>query len=148
MISKIYQNPYIKPSKIKKKRRAKELQQVARAYAIELEEKATEAEKAFAQILEGRGIRFDFQHPFHRGESFAIVDFWLQDYGVVVEIDGGYHNTKAQKLKDADRSDYLLKKERIHRVVRFSNEQAMGDEDTILKELARQIVPWAAKHIR
>ena len=148
MVSKAYQNPFIKPSKAKKKRRSKELQRIARGYALELTEKATEAEKAFAEILSARGIRFEFQHPFQRGESFAIVDFWLPDYGVIVEIDGGYHNTHEQKLKDAERSAFLLKKEKIRKVVRFSNEQAIGDEDAILKELARHIVPWAAKHIK
>ena len=148
MISSIYNNPYCKPTKQKKKRRDKEIQKIARRFSRELEEKATSSEKAFAEILAAHGIRFDFQHPFRRGKTFAIVDFWLPDYGVVVEIDGGYHNIPQQAEKDATRSADLLRKEKVRRIVRFTNEQACGPDELILKELARQIVPWASKHIR
>lgn len=148
MISKIYSNPCCKPTKQKKKRRDKEIQRIARAFSRELEEKATPAERAFAEMLAAHGIRFDFQHPFRRGKTFAIVDFWLPDYGVIVEIDGGYHNEPQQFQRDTARSADLMRKEKVRRVVRFTNEQAMGDDDPLLKELARQIVPWASKFVR
>lgn len=148
MISSVYSNPYCKPTKQKKKRKQKEKQKVARAFSRDLKERSTGAECVFAKILQRNNINFVFQRPFMRGETFAIVDFWLPDYGVIVEIDGGYHCDPIQIQKDAARTADLMKKGKVKGLVRFTNEQVMGDEDSLLRELARHVVPWASRFVR
>lgn len=148
MISSVYSNPYCKPTKAKKKREQKKKQKVARVYSHDLKERATGAECVFANILSRNNINFVSQRPFMRGDTFAIVDFWLPDYGVIVEIDGGYHCDPAQIKKDEARTADLMRKGKVKGLVRFTNEQVMGDEDNLMKELARNVVPWASRFVR
>lgn len=121
----------------------KKLKTVAREFKSELIAKATDSEKAFAGILSNAGIKYKFQNIFKMGSTFSIVDFFLPDYATVVEIDGGYHNTPEQSVKDEVRTRELLKRHgNIARVVRFKNEELSLGADYILRKMARAIIPW------
>ncbi len=121
----------------------KKLKTVAREFKSELTAKATDSEKAFADILSNAGIKYKFQNIFKMGNTFSIVDFFLPDYATVVEIDGGYHNTTEQSAKDEARTRELLKRHvNIVRVVRFKNEELSLGTDYVLRKMARAIIPW------
>ena len=54
----------------------------------------------------------------------GICDFWLPEQNVFVEVDGGYHNTEAQKQKDAIR-DWVLAEKLGRSIVHFTNKQVL-----------------------
>jgi very-short-patch-repair endonuclease len=72
------------------------------AFARELRQRLTEAEKLLWQLLRNRRInnlKFRRQHPLKAG---FILDFYCAEKKLGIEIDGGYHTTlnKDQKLQD------------------------------------------------
>lgn len=67
----------------------------------------TEGEKHFKYWLDSRNIPYEEQVCFQDDRHKYIFDF-LVNKKWVVEIDGGYHNTKYQKAKDKER-DALVK---------------------------------------
>lgn len=71
-------------------------------YKIQLIKRATKEELIFKQYLDDNNIRYMFQKgflkPFHR-----IVDFYLPQYRLIIEIDGGYHNDTKDKDNIKDR---------------------------------------------
>lgn len=75
----------------------------------ELRENATEAEKIFYKYLEDHRVNFEFQKILCPDKCY-IVDFFLVDYKVVVEIDGGYHDNEEQQQKDWQRSLEIYRK--------------------------------------
>ena len=94
-------------------------------------------------ILDRHGIRYEFQKPLLKRKDFYIVDFFLKDYATVVEVDGGYHFTEEQQMKDAARTEAILRKDRYARVVRFKNEEVFCGDAFVLRKLAQAICPWA-----
>lgn len=114
------------PQKKKKKRseRAKQKAKAKRAvnkFQRESTERATPAEQAFKGELEALGLEYQFQKVFSANKQKYIVDFYLPEYHMVVEIDGEYHNAPAQQEKDAKREADLLKNPAIAKIVRFTN---------------------------
>jgi very-short-patch-repair endonuclease len=71
-------------------------------YRIDLKKKATKAELIFKDYLDKQKIKYIFQKgfltPFHR-----IVDFYIPRGGLIIEIDGGYHNDILEKDNHKDK---------------------------------------------
>ena len=124
------------------KRTQKRLNTVVQSFAKDLRCKATDAEIRFKEILDKHEIRYSFQHPFQRGTKIYILDFYLIDYATIVEIDGKYHHSIEQQKADAIRTAEILKKDRYCRLIRFDNEEVLGDEQLLLQKLAKKLVPW------
>lgn len=83
-----------------------------------LRQKQTKAEKKLWKLLRNRkfeGLKFRRQHPLRS----YIVDFFCEEYGIVVELDGSYHNSPEQKEKDRLRD--LLLSNLGYKVIRFEN---------------------------
>ena len=116
---------------------------MAAKYVQELTRRATPAELAMKTILERNSIRYEFQKALIKRNDFYIVDFFLNDYATVVEVDGGYHFTPEQQAKDAARTEAILRKDRFARVVRFTNEEVFKGENFVLRRLTQSICPWA-----
>ena len=88
----------------------------------------TSSEEHFAKILNELGFDYEFQKVFcvsnkRRKPKFRIVDFYLYRYFLVIEIDGGYHNTGKQKKKDFHREISLLGKPGIKSIIRFTDDE-------------------------
>lgn len=83
----------------------------------------TDAEKAAKNILEEMGIDYEFQKPCLIAGHSYIMDFYLKKYGICLEIDGAYHDTPEQLLKDREKTNVLAKSGIL--VVRFSNEETL-----------------------
>lgn len=88
-------------------------------YRASLKTNATRAEIIFGDFLWNNKIYFQFQKgffkPFHR-----IVDFYLPDHSLIVEIDGSSHDETKQKDYTKDRR---WEKERYRGTLRITNDE-------------------------
>jgi len=88
----------------------------------------TEAEKRLWYHLRNRemkGCKFRRQHPI----GIFVADFVCIERGLVVEVDGGQHNTEI--AEDKKRTAYLESKG--FRVVRFWNNDVLNDTGSVLR---------------
>jgi len=92
----------------------------------------TEAEAALWNYLSDNkmGVHFRRQHPVFG----YIPDFVSLKHQLIIEIDGGYHFEGEQPEKDAERTAYLNQAGFV--VLRFTNEEVLGDIDNVLEEIA------------
>lgn len=73
--------------------------QKLKEFAERMRNNPTFYEKKFYDYLVSHRVNFEFQKILYCTKSY-IVDFFLIDYKVVVEIDGEYHYNEDQKEKD------------------------------------------------
>ena len=77
------------------------------------------------------GLKFRRQHP----TGPYVVDFFCQEVGLVVEIDGASHEDREEK--DSERTAYLEKQGL--RVFRVTNANVMGDPEAVAMGIAREV---------
>ncbi len=79
------------------------------------------------------GFKFRRQHLI----DDIIVDFACLSKNLVIEVDGGYHNTTEQKQYDDARTHVL----NLHgfTVVRFTNEEVLNHLESVLKAITTQL---------
>lgn len=97
--------------------------------------KSTESEIKFKAVLKAIGIKYEFQHIVFVNETgkFFILDFYLPDYNVGIEIDGGYHFTNEQYVKDNERTKTILKFLKLRNIIRFKNSDITMNEEFLNK---------------
>jgi len=61
-----------------------------------------------------------FQHPVHAGDAFCVADFFIPRKGLLIEVDGGYHNCPDQQKKDRNKD--ALYESLGYNVLRIRNE--------------------------
>lgn len=95
----------------------------------------TEAESMFWSLVKGcsLGQRCLRQHII----GDYVVDFLFRKCKLIVEIDGGYHFTKEQKIDDAQRTAWL--ESRGYKVIRFTNAQVLCDTDNVIALLKENL---------
>ena len=81
------------------------------------------------ECLRNKKLDFKFRRQ-HVIDEF-IVDFVCLEKNLIIEIDGGYHNTIEQKEADELRTKILS--EIGFKVIRFRNQQVIGDIDSVLR---------------
>jgi len=97
-----------------------------------LRKNMTESEKKLWEFLRGRkvlGLRFRAQHPI----DIFIADFYCHPLKMVIEVDGGIHNSKDQIEYDIGREAEL--NEWGIKVIRFSNEEIENDINMVKNQL-------------
>ena len=101
--------------------------------ANRLRNNTTESERCLWQYLKGHVKGFRFRRQFIIGSY--IADFACVKARLVIEIDVAYHNTEAQQLRDAARTEVINKFG--YQVLRFTNEEVIANTqqvyDTILQ---------------
>jgi very-short-patch-repair endonuclease len=65
-----------------------------------------------------------------------IADFCCFELSLIVEADGGVHETAAQSAHDANRDSYLVSLG--YTVLRFSNLQIFQDPSMVLEKIAAE----------
>jgi very-short-patch-repair endonuclease len=98
--------------------------------AQELRNNATDIEKKLWRHLSRRqlnGFKFSRQMPV----GPFICDFMCREAALVVELDGGQHDTAAGG--DAERTRFI--ESEGYRVIRFWNNDVMGNVDGVLSEI-------------
>lgn len=91
----------------------------------------TEAESAFWALVKGKALGEKCLRQHVVGPY--ILDFLFRKSRVIVEIDGGYHNSQEQQMLDAMRTEWL-EKMGFH-VIRFTNEQVLFEPNSVISKL-------------
>ncbi|WP_281298284.1 endonuclease domain-containing protein [Flavobacterium limnophilum] len=97
-----------------------------------LRQHATAAEEVlWAELRNNKleGHKFRRQHPLH----VYVADFYCHKLKLVIEIDGGYHQTDEQKMLDAERTQAL--ELQGLRLIRFSNEEVLSRVSEVLSRI-------------
>lgn len=97
----------------------------------ELMLKTSDAEKSAYRLLISINLRVIRQYPVMTGRKIYFADLYLPDYHLILEIDGGYHDTKNQRRLDGNRSQGLWR--RGYHVCRLTNHDARSMEKLRLK---------------
>lgn len=95
----------------------------------------TQAEEKLWQALR----KYLPEHRFRRQHIIGdyIADFVCLREMLVIEVDGGYHNTCEQQAEDRTRT---LQLEHFgYRVLRFTNDEVMGDLQHVINKIAKEI---------
>ena len=101
--------------------------------ARELRKKATSAEQLFWELVRDRRfLDFKFRRQHQIGEY--IVDFYCDEKKLIIEIDGGIHDTDRRRKVDHKRDGYL--KALGMTVIRISNEELLNDTEKSLEKIA------------
>ncbi len=104
--------------------------------ARRLRENMTQAEEILWERISKRGVKgfkFRRQHPIH----LFIVDFYCHELGLIIEIDGEYHNDEEQKKRDKERSELLAFQDLY--IIRFTNQEVYDDVDRVIDLLEEKI---------
>ncbi|MFB9058194.1 DUF559 domain-containing protein [Mariniflexile ostreae] len=96
---------------------------------------STQAEAILWECLRNKKLDHKFRRQ-HIIDEF-IVDFINLEKNLIIEVDGGHHNTIEQKEADNLRTQIL--NEIGFSVIRFTNEQIIGDIDNVLRYIANRL---------
>ena len=112
-----------------------EIYDLLKKYAKSHRQEMTESEKVLWNALRDniQGYRFRRQHAIGN----YIADFACLPARLVIEVDGGYHDSPQQQEIDNIRTDYL-KGQGFH-VVRFTNEEVLGNTDETLTVISNAL---------
>lgn len=109
-------------------------------YAEEMRINPTPSENLFKHWLDKIiPNKFEWQKVFRGGSVKRIVDFYSKEANLVIEIDGGYHNTLEQKIKDKKREDELKDVFGV-RFLRFSNEDIKRNPEDCACDAVEEII--------
>lgn len=82
---------------------------------------ATNAEKVYRDFLDKNKINYKFQKPIKVDDKWYIMDFYLPESKLCIEIDGGYHTKENQRKNDEERDKDLLSIDIT--TIRYTNEE-------------------------
>lgn len=96
----------------------------------------TQAEEILWLQLSGKKLHnYKFRRQHIIGDS--IVDFVCIEKKLVVEVDGGYHNSLEQIKSDKARTEYLSFLN--YKVIRFTNEEVISNTDVVLNSIWKEL---------
>lgn len=116
-------------------------------YRAGLLAKKNEAETCTEDMLQSMGIPYQRELAVKVFKSRYFVDFYIPSIrindknvrvNIALEIDGGYHLSKVQFIKDRGKERDLLKTRRIDQVVRVSAKNIMTMEGSEFFEILTQ----------
>lgn len=106
-----------------------------RENALKMRNNPTEAERFLWNVLRGNRLGYKFRRQHIVGDY--IADFACISKGLIIEIDGGYHNNEAQQESDLQRTEYL--NQRGFKVLRFTNEQVLNTLDNVINSIKNEL---------
>ncbi|CAM4202344.1 leucine--tRNA ligase [Gillisia hiemivivida] len=104
--------------------------------AKKMRDNPTDAEKFLWQELKTKKVGFKFRQQHLIGDF--IVDFVCLTKKLVIEVDGKIHLPKGEQ--DQERSKIL--NDLGFKVIRFSNEEVIGNIDSVLKEIEKELINY------
>jgi valyl-tRNA synthetase len=93
---------------------------------------STEAESALWEMLRGKKLDYKFRRQ-HAIDDF-IVDFVCLSKKLILEVDGEYHNEP--EMQEADRIRTQILEDLGYQVLRFTNEEVIGNTDAVLEQIS------------
>ena len=139
-------NMYRVGKKNRTRKKNRKTKNIIKNYQAELTKKQTPAERKFKAFLKQYEISYQFQKIIKTNNKYYIVDFYLPEHHIIVEIDGDYHLDHQQSIKDSTRTNSLLKCQKVAKVIRFWNNEIMI-KDFISLFIARLIPPTLLKSV-
>ena len=112
-------------------------------FARELRRTMTPAEQMLWDRLRRKaleGFRFRRQHPI----GSYIADFFCNEVGLVVEVDGEVHLSPTQIQKDRFR-DIAMKQYTLE-VLRFTNCEVQGNLDAVVEQIRNALLERVKQH--
>ena len=106
-----------------------------KSHAQRMRRNPTDAERLLWKVLSEDKLGFRFRRQHIIGDF--IVDFACLRYGLIIEIDGGYHACPEQQIQDEQRTVFL--QSRGFQVIRFSNEEVLNDLDYVINSIKQQL---------
>ena len=97
-------------------------------HARRMRNNPTEAEDFLWRQLKVKGLNTSFKRQCVILDY--IADFYSPSANLIIEVDGGYHQTDEQQTLDEIREEKL--KKQGYRILRFTNEQVLFDIDRVL----------------
>lgn len=88
-----------------------------------------------------KGFTFNRQKPLNN----YIVDFYCKPLKLVIEVDGGYHFEKEQRILDAERQKIL--EEMGVSFLRFHDEEIRKDMEVVLRRIEQYVDAFKEKEI-
>lgn len=106
-------------------RRRKKAERNGREIALKLTRNATVQEIICMAEVGKLGLRFEFQRPvvFQSAPHSRVIDLFLPDYFIAIEIDGKNHFTADGKRRDGRRVAQFENEYPHFKFIRFSNRQ-------------------------
>ena len=95
----------------------------------------TEAEALLWQYLRADGLGATFKRQHIIGDY--IVDFICLKHQLIVELDGGYHQSPLQQIDDKQRTQWL--ESRGYRIIRFTNEELFSNINQVLETIENKL---------
>lgn len=102
---------------------------------IKKKKKSTEAEKILWEAL--RTKKIDFKIRRQHIIDILIADFVCLEKNLIIEVDGGYHNSPEQIEADNLRTQIL--NEIGFKVIRFTNEQVTNNLDSVIENITETL---------
>ncbi len=96
----------------------------------------TEAEDALWQEVRNSNLGYKIRRQHYIGNF--IVDFVSLEKKLVIEIDGGYHETKEQIELDEQRT-LELEQKHLFKVIRFTNEEVLSNIKSVLSKIEEEL---------
>ena len=103
--------------------------------ARNMREHPTEIERLMWSLLSANKFGVNFRRQHIIGDY--IVDFDCLSKGLIIEVDGEYHNADEQKEIDAIRTQWLEKQG--FTVIRFTNEQVTNNMDYVIQTIENRL---------
>ena len=105
-------------------------------HAEQMRDQPTEAEAFLWNILSSKkldGYKFRRQHIINQ----YIVDFICLKEKLIIELDGQYHFDEEQKIRDAERTNFL--ESEGFRVIRFENKVVLQETEKVLETILNEL---------
>ena len=96
----------------------------------------TEAEDVLWQEVRNSNLGYKIRRQHYIGNF--IVDFVCLEKKLIIEVDGGYHDTKEQIELDEQRT-LELEQKHLYKVIRFTNVEVLNDIKAVLVKIKEEL---------
>jgi very-short-patch-repair endonuclease len=98
--------------------------------------------RALQVLGKDHGFKIVKEREIYTKEGVRFADLFIKKYGLIIEVDGGYHSTPEQKQKDLDRDQEIWTKKGIV-TMRFNNDEIFDREKETLQAVRLMIARLA-----
>ena len=102
------------------------MRRLLKVYQKCLEEEPTPAEKRLKKALLHYRIKFTFQKRIKK----YFFDFHIKGTKLLIEVDGGYHNSGHQETRDLQKE--IVAQSKGYRLMRVKNREIWNDIDRVI----------------
>jgi methylmalonyl-CoA mutase len=112
-------------------------------FALTNRKEATVAEKVLWDKLRGKKEGYKFRRQHIIGQ--VIADFVCLSKGLIIEVDGNYHQLPDMKISDAERTKML--NDLGFEVIRFTNDEILYDLENVVTKIHSTLKALPSKNI-